>query len=451
MIQALVNIFKIEELRKKIFITLSLLIVYRVGCYIPTPGIDTLALSQYFSRLEKEGGQTLLGIMNLFTGGALTRLSIFALGIMPYISSSIIMQLLTAVVPALEKIAKEGKAGYEKINQYTRYLTLFLCVVQGLFLALWLSNDASFRGIRIVPDKGFLFIFTTILTLTAGTVFIMWLGEQIQERGIGNGMSLIITTGIISRIPISIQQLWLLYSPFDASKRQISTFTIVILLALWFIVIMGVILFAQGQRRIPIQHGKRIVGNRVSMGQTTYLPIRVDMAGVIAIIFAQSVIVAPATLATFLPAKIGFVRFLQSMMQERGIAYNLVYVALIMFFMYFYTAMTFNPVEISNHLKKSGGFIPGIRPGTPTSGYLDFVATRIVFVGAVYICAIAILPSVIMHFFRVPSYDIASFFGGTTLLILVGVVLDTMKQLEGQLFIRHYEGFIKGGSLRGRK
>ncbi|MDD5583566.1 MAG: preprotein translocase subunit SecY [Candidatus Omnitrophica bacterium] len=450
MFQALINVFKIEELRKKILITLSLLIVYRVGCYVPTPGIDTFALSQYFARIEKSG-QTLLGIMNLFTGGALTRLSIFALGIMPYISSSIIMQLLTAVVPALEKIAKEGKAGYEKINQYTRYLTLFLCIIQGLFLALWLSNDNSFQGIRIVPDKGLLFIVTTILTLTAGTVFIMWLGEQIQERGIGNGMSLIITTGIVSRIPISLQQLWLLYSPFDASKRQIQTFTVITLIILWFLVIMGVVLFSQGQRRIPIQHGKRVVGNRVSMAQTTYLPIRVDMAGVIAIIFAQSVIVAPATMAALLPAKIGFVRFLQSMLQERGLAYNLLYIGLIMFFMYFYTAMTFNPLEISNHLKKSGGFIPGIRPGTPTASYLDFVATRIVFVGAVYVCGIAILPNAIMHIFKVPSYDIASFFGGTTLLILVGVVLDTMKQLEGQLFIRHYEGFIKGGSLRGRK
>ncbi|MFH1875475.1 MAG: preprotein translocase subunit SecY [Candidatus Omnitrophota bacterium] len=451
MFGALANIFRVEELRKKVFVSLALLVVYRIGCYIPTPGIDTSALSKFFEMYAKAGTQTLLGIMNLFTGGALTRLSIFALGIMPYISSSIIMQLLTAVVPALEKLAKEGKAGYEKINQYTRWMTLVLCVVQGFFLAVWLANDGNFKGIRVVPDKGFLFFLTTILTLTAGTVFIMWLGEQIQERGIGNGMSLIIATGIISRVPISLQQMWLLYSPFDATKRQMSTFTVIALGVLFIVVVMAVILFTQGQRRIPVHHGKRIVGRRVAMGQSTYLPIRVDMSGVIAIIFAQSVILFPATIATFLPAKLPFIRVLQTMMAERGVAYNALYIILIIFFMYFYTAMVFNPQEISNHLKKSGGFIPGIRPGTPTMEYLDFVATRIVFVGAMYISVLAILPNMIMHLFRVPSYDVASFFGGTTILILVGVVLDTMKQLEGQLFIRHYEGFIKGGSLRGRK
>ncbi|MFH1317913.1 MAG: preprotein translocase subunit SecY, partial [Candidatus Omnitrophota bacterium] len=418
---------------------------------IPTPGIDTFALSVFFDNLAKTQGQTLLGIMNLFTGGALTRLSIFALGIMPYISASIIMQLLTAVVPTLEKIAKEGKAGYEKINQYTRYLTFFLCGVQGLFLAKWLENPANFQGTIIVPIPGILFKFITVITLTCGTIFIMWLGEQIQERGIGNGISLIITASILSRIPVSIGQIWRVWSPLDPSKSEISTPTVIILIGLWFLVIMAVVLFTQAQRRIPVQYGRRVVGRKVYGGQSTYLPIKIDMAGVIAIIFAQSVILFPATIATFFPGKIGIVNFLQNIFRERGLGYNVMFVGLIVFFMYFYTALVFNSIEIANNLKKYGGFIPGIRPGKPTSNYLDFVATRVVFVGALYISGIAILPNIIMYMFKVPSYGFASLFGGTTLLIMVGVVLDTMKQIEGQLMIRHYDGFIKGGSLKGRK
>jgi preprotein translocase subunit SecY len=451
MLEAVGNIFKVEELRKKIFITLSLLIVYRVGCFVPTPGVDTFALSQFFERLSKTQGETLLGIINLFTGGALTRLSIFALGIMPYISSSIIMQLLTAVVPALEKIAKEGKAGYEKINQYTRYLTFFLCGVQGLFLAKWLENPDNFQGIVVVANPGLLFKVITVLTLTCGTVFIMWLGEQIQERGIGNGISLIITTSILSRIPVSLIQIWRVWSPMDPTKSEISTPKVVILFAFWFLIVMAVVLFTQAQRRIPVQYGKRVIGRKVYGGQSTYLPIKVDMSGVIAIIFAQSVILFPATIATFFPRKIGIINVLQTIFQNRGLWYNMIFVTLIIFFMYFYTALVFNAIEISNNLKRYGGFIPGIRPGRPTANYLDFVATRIVFVGALYISCIAILPNVIMYMFRVPSYGFASLFGGTTLLIMVGVVLDTMKQIEGQLMIRHYEGFIKGGSLKGRK
>ncbi|UCD16070.1 MAG: preprotein translocase subunit SecY [Candidatus Omnitrophota bacterium] len=451
MLESVANIFKVEELKRKILITLSLLIVYRAGCFIPTPGIDTFALSVFFENLSKTQGQTLLGIMNLFTGGALTRLSIFALGIMPYISASIIMQLLTAVVPALEKIAKEGKAGYEKINQYTRYLTFFLCGIQGLFLAKWLENPANFQGTVIVPNPGILFKFITVITLTCGTVFIMWLGEQIQERGIGNGISLIITTSIISRIPVALGQIWQVWSPLEPSKSEISTPTVIILTGLWFLVIMAVVLFTQAQRRIPVQYGRRVVGRKVYGGQSTYLPIKIDMAGVIAIIFAQSVILFPATIATFFPGKIGIASFLQNLFRERGLGYNLIFVGLIVFFMYFYTALVFNSIEIANNLKRYGGFIPGIRPGKPTAGYLDFVATRIVFVGALYISCIAVLPNIVMFIFRVPSYGFASLFGGTTLLIMVGVILDTMKQIEGQLMIRHYEGFIKGGSLKGRK
>ena len=451
MFEAVTNIFKVQELKKKIFITLSLLIVYRAGCFIPTAGVDTFALTQFFDDMAKTTGQGLLGMVNLFTGGALTRLSIFALGIMPYISASIIMQLLTAVVPALEKIAKEGKAGYEKINQYTRYLTFVLCGVQGLFLSIWLANPNNFKGNVIVPEPGLAFNLITILTLTCGTVFIMWLGEQIQERGIGNGISIIITASIISRIPSSAIQLVKLYSPLDPSKRQISTPVVITLVVLFFLMVAAVVLFTQAQRRIPIQYGRRVVGRRVYGGQMQYLPIKVDMSGVIAIIFASSVISFPATIAMFLPKVGRFTAFLQAIAQQRGLWYNLIFVALIMFFMYFYTAMVFNPLEMSNTLKKNGGFIPGIRPGTPTAKYLDFVATRIVFIGALYIGFIAIFPNFIMYAFRVPSYGLASLFGGTTLLIMVGVILDTMRQIEGQLLIRHYDGFIKGGTLRGRK
>lgn len=448
--QKIQSIFKIPELRKKITITFLLLIAYRAGCYIPTPGVDTVALYQFFDKLARTQGQTLIGMMNLFTGGALTRLSIFALGIMPYISASIIMQLLTAVIPSLERIAHEGKAGYEKINQYTRYFTFFLCLVQGLFIALWLENKANFQGTIIVPNPGLLFKFTTILTLTTGTIFIMWLGEQIQERGIGNGISLIITASILSRIPSSLSQLWRLYSPFDPAARQISTPTLIFLFVLWIGVVMAVVLFTQAQRRVPIQYGRRIVGRRVYGGQSTYLPIRVDMAGVIAIIFAQSVLLFPATIATFLPQTSKLASLLKNIFQAQGLWYNLGYVLMIIFFMYFYTAIVFNPLEVSNNLKRQGGFIPGVRPGRPTAEYIDFILTRIVFIGSIYVAFIAIFPRICMNAFRVPSYAIASFFGGTTLLIMVGVVLDTMKQIEGQLLIRHYDGLIKG-SLRGRR
>jgi len=445
------HIFKIEELRRKIFITLALLIVYRAGCHIPTAGIDTAALANYFDKLMKGQGIGILGMMNLFTGGALTRFSIFALGIMPYISASIIMQLLTAVVPALERLAKEGRAGYEKINQYTRYFTFILCGVQGMILSFWLSNPAHFDGTVMVLNPGPMFTIITILTLTAGTIFIMWLGEQIQERGIGNGISIIIMTSIISRIPSSLRQLWILWSPFNVAKRLIATPIVIMLIVIFFLMIMAVVLFSQAQRRIPIQYGRRIVGRRVYGGQSTYLPIKVDMAGVIAIIFASSVISFPVTIGAVMRGDNWFSNFFREFSRQTNPWYNLILVALIMFFMYFYTAMVFNPLEISNNLKKYGGFVPGIRPGRPTANYLDFVASRIVFVGALYIGFIAIFPNIIMGVFRINAPGLTALFGGTTLLIMVGVILDTMRQIEGQLLIRHYDGFIKGSTLKGRK
>ena len=448
MLSALVNSFKIPDLKKRLIVTGALLAIYRVGCYIPTPGIDGNALAEFFNRIARTQGGTLFGIINMFSGGAMERLTIFALGIMPYISSSIILQLLTAVVPALEKIAKEGKAGYEKINQYTRYGTIVLSIVQSFFIALWLENPARFEGLRIVMYPGWGFRILTVLTLSTGTIFIMWLGEQIQERGIGNGISLIITAGIISRIPAALHQLYVLVSPFAASRRQIQPFTLLIMAAFFAIVVFAVIMITQGQRKIPVQYARRIVGRKIYGGQNTYIPLKVDTSGVIAIIFAQSIILFPATLASFIPNP-GFQRLAQGLVRGQ-VLYTGVYALLIVFFCYFYTAIVFNPLDLSENMKKYGGFIPGIRPGQPTAEFLDYVMTRITLAGASFIAVIAIFPDFIMATLKIP-YLVASFFGGTGLLIIVGVMLDTLKQIESHLLTHHYEGFIKSGHIRGRR
>ena len=353
----LVNSFKIPDLKKRLIITGILIIIYRIGCYIPTPGIDGAALAEFFARVARTQGGTLFGIMNMFSGGAMEKLTIFALGIMPYISSSIIMQLLTAVIPALEKISKEGKSGYEKINQLTRYGTVGLAIIQSFFISLWLENPARFEGLKIVLSPGWGFRIVTVLTLTTGTIFIMWLGEQIQERGIGNGISLIITAGIISRIPAAIHQLFILVSPFAPSRRQIQPFTLVIMTIFLIAVVFSVILITQGVRKIPVQYARRIVGRKIYGGQSTYIPLKVDTAGVIAIIFAQSIILFPATLASFIPNP-GFQRLAQGLMRGQ-LPYTLTYAFLIIFFCYFYTAIVFNPVDLSENMKKYGGFIPG--------------------------------------------------------------------------------------------
>jgi len=448
MFNALVNAFKIPDLKKRLIITGALLAIYRVGCYIPTPGIDGAALAEFFTRIAKTQGGTIFGIINMFSGGAMERLTIFALGIMPYISSSIIMQLLTAVIPALEKIAKEGKAGYEKINQFTRYGTVALSIVQSFFIALWLENPARFEGLRIVMQPGWGFRILTVLTLTTGTIFIMWLGEQIQERGIGNGISLVITAGIISRIPAAFHQLFVLISPFKPSLRQIQPFTLLIMAALLVIVVFSVIMITQGQRKIPVQYARRVVGRKIYGGQSTYIPLKVDTSGVIAIIFAQSIILFPATLASFIPNP-AFQRLAENLLRGQ-LLYTAVYALLIIFFCYFYTAIVFNPLDLSENMKKYGGFIPGIRPGQPTAEYLDFVMTRITLAGASFIAIIAIFPDFLMATLKVP-YLVASFFGGTGILIIVGVMLDTLKQIESHLLTHHYEGFIKGSHIKGRR
>lgn len=450
MFSALANAFKIPDLKKRILITLALLGVYRIGCYVPTPGIDGEALGNFFKQLtESQGGAgTLFGIINMFSGGAMEQMTIFALGIMPYISSSIIMQLLTAVVPALEKLSKEGRAGYEKINQYTRYGTIVLAVIQSFVISTWLSNKNNFGGISIVKDPGWGFTILTVLTLTTGTIFIMWLGEQIQERGIGNGISLVITASIISRVGPALSQLWVLLSPFAASRRQIQPFTLVIMLVLLVAVVWAVILITQGQRKIPVQYARRVVGNKILGGQSTYIPLKVDTAGVIAIIFAQSIISFPATLATFIRNPV-LKRWAESLVPGH-LFYTIIYALMIIFFCYFYTAVVFNPNELSEHMKKSGGFIPGIRPGNSTAEFLDYVLTRITLAGAVFVAFIAVFPHLIMAWLKIP-YLVASFFGGTGILIIVGVMLDTIKQIESHLLMHHYEGFIKGGKIKGRR
>ena len=447
MIEAFGNILKIPDLRKKIAVTLGLIAVYRIGTYIPTPGIDGAKLAQFFANLAQGQGGALFGIMNMFSGGAISRLTIFALGIMPYISSSIILQLLTAVIPALEKLAKEGEAGHKKIVQYTRYGTILLAVIQSFFIALWLENPARFQGLQIVQFPGWPFRILTVITLTSGTAFIMWLGEQIQEYGIGNGMSLIITAGIVSRIPTALYQVYALFSPFAPEKAQLDPFTLILLVVMLVAVVIAVIVVTQGQRKIPVQYAKRVVGRKIYGGQSTFLPLRVNQAGVIPIIFAQSIILFPATIAGFVQNPM-FQKFAQSLTKGEWV-YNTIYSLLIIFFAYFYTAITFNPIDISDNMKKYGGFVPGIRPGKQTAEHLDFIMTRITFPGAIFLAVIAVFPSIISGWLKVP-YLVASFFGGTGLLIIVGVMLDTMKQIESHLLMRHYEGFMKRGRLKAR-
>ena len=448
MIKALVNAFRIPDLRRKLFITLALLSVYRIGAYIPTPGVNGAALVQFFENVSRSQGGTLFGIMNMFSGGALTRLTIFALGIMPYISASIILQLLITVVPHLEKLSKEGEAGRKKIIQYTRYGTVVLAIIQSFFISLWLENPARFQGLQIVDNPGWAFRILTVITLTTGTAFIMWLGEQIQERGIGNGISLIITAGIISRLPTALHQVFVLVSPFAPENRQLAIPRVLIMAAIGVVVVVAVILITQGQRKIPVQYAKRIVGRKVYGGQSTYIPLRVNQAGVIPIIFAQSIILFPATIAGLI-ANPGLQKIAQSLVRGQ-LLYTIVYSLLIVFFAYFYTAITFNPADVADNMKKYGGFVPGVRPGRRTAEYFDFIMTRITLPGAIFLAFIAVFPDMLGAWLKVP-YLIASFFGGTALLIMVGVMLDTMRQIESQLLMRHYEGFMKKGRIKGRR
>jgi len=447
-LRALANSFRIAELRHRILLTLALIAVYRLGCYLPTPGIDSQALAEFFDRMARTQGGTLFAVMDLFSGAALSQCTIFALGIMPAISASIIMQLLTVVLPQLEHLAKEGgEAGRRQLNQYARYLTVGLGVLQSFFISVWLENPAHFDGVAIVQQPGWGFRLTTVVTLASGTAFIMWLGEQITQFGIGNGMSILITSGIISRAPTAAHQLWLLVSPMSAARRQVQPATLVLMAVMMAAVIIAVIAITQGQRRIPVQTARRIVGRKIYEGQTTYLPIRVNHAGVMPIIFAQSILLFPATVAGFFPHRA--LQAVSSWLLQGQWMYSVLYAGLIVFFAYFYTAISFNPIEVADNMRKYGGFVPGIRPGRPTAEFFDHILTRITLPGALFLSVIAVLPDVIGRWLQIP-YSVASFFGGTGLLIIVGVMLDTMRQVESFLLMRHYEGFMRHGRLRGR-
>ncbi|HWO56745.1 MAG TPA: preprotein translocase subunit SecY [bacterium] len=435
MLNAFQNIFKIEELRRRVLFTLGLLVVYRVGGHIPTPGIDTRALGAFFAG----AGNTLFGLYDMFVGGAFYKATIFALGIMPYISASIIIQLLGTVVPFFQRLQKEGEEGRRKITQYTRYGTVLLAALQALGTAVFLESISAGQGAPVVPNPGWGFKFLTMVTFTSGTIFIMWLGEQITERGIGNGISLIIFTGIIATFPQAI---------FDEVRELMAgrrgLFTELFMVALMLAVVAAVVLVTRAQRRIPVQYPKRVVGRKVYGGQTTHIPLSVNTAGVIPIIFAQSIMFAPQTLVSFFP-NVQWLQDLGAYFNPGAWVYSIIYGIIIIFFAFFYTAIVFNPVDLAENMKKYGGYIPGIRPGKRTSDYIDRVLTRITLPGAIFFAIVAILPYVLIRQFNVQHY-----FGGTGLLIVVGVALDTLQQIESHLIMRHYEGFMKRGRIRGR-
>ncbi|BDG06752.1 preprotein translocase subunit SecY [Anaeromyxobacter oryzae] len=432
----LFNIFRVAELRKRLLFSLGMLAVYRLGIFVTTPGVDRRAMQEVVA----QGG--LFNLLNFFSGGAFEQLSIFALGIMPYVSASIILQLLTVVVPKLEALQKEGEMGRRKITQYTRYLTIVLAGIQGYGIATFLEAQRTSAGVMVVADPGWGFRLLTMISLAAGTAFIMWMGEQITERGIGNGISLIIFAGIVARAPAAVVTTW---KQMQASgSSSLSGVGLLVLGALMVVVVGAIVFVERGQRRIPIQYAKRMVGRKLYGGQSTHLPLKVNTSGVIPPIFASSLLLFPATLAGWFP----MLSTLSNEVRPGSWIYNTLYVVLIIFFAYFYTAVTFNPVDVADNLKKYGGYIPGIRPGKKTADYIDFVLSRITFGGAIYLAAICVLPTVITDKFGVSFY-----FGGTSLLIVVGVALDTVQQIEGHLITRHYEGFTgpRGPRIRGRR
>jgi preprotein translocase subunit SecY len=459
MMESLRNIFAIPDLRKRVIFTFLLLAVYRLGSFIPVPGINPEALDEF----TRQAQGTILGFLNLFSGGALGRMTVFALGIMPYISASIILQLLTVVWPYLEKLSKEGELGRKKITQWTRYGTIILSIIQGSGIAVFLEKTTAPGGAPLVPHPGWGFRFLTVLTLVTGTAFVMWLGEQITERGVGNGISLIIFAGIVVGLPSAI-----LNTLEDIRTGAMSIFTAVLFLVFAFAVVAAIVLMERAQRRIPVQYAKRVVGRRIMGGQSTYLPLRLNTGGVIPVIFAASILSFPQTLAQLIEHP--WVAKASQALAYGEPLYNLLYVVSIIFFCYFYTSIIFNPQDTADNLRKYGGFIPGVRAGQPTADFIDRVLTRLTFVGAIYLALVAILPEILIVGFKVapipvigPFLDsllprwfteglgVKFYFGGTSLLIVVGVAMDTVAQIEAQLVMRHYEGFVRGRRLRGRR
>jgi preprotein translocase subunit SecY len=457
---SLKNIFAVSELRNRVLFTLALLGVFRIGGRIVTPGVDIRALDEFAQQLGKN---SMFGLYDMFTGGNLAKVTIFALGIMPYISSSIILQLLTVVWPYLEKLSKEGELGRRKITQYTRYGTIALCIVQSLGIAFFLERNTTPSGFHLVTSPGWGFRLMTILTLSTGTAFVMWLGEQITERGIGNGMSLIIFAGIVVNFPRAVMT-----TMEQMRTGQIGLIRIIVLMALMAVVIAAIIFVERGHRRVTVQYAKRVVGRRMYGGSSTHIPLKVNTGGVIPVIFASSILAFPATIASAFKTP-----WVDSIVQQLNVGmplHNLLYVAGIIFFAYFYTAIIFNPDDVAENMRKYGGFIPGIRPGKRTAEYIDTILARITLAGAIYLSIIAILPQWLMSGFRVapipfigdwldsvlPRFitegmNITFFFGGTSLLIVVGVAMDTVQQVESQLIMRHYDGFMKKTRLRGRR
>jgi preprotein translocase subunit SecY len=457
------NIFSIPDLRKRVLFMLGLLAVYRVGSHIPTPGINHDALELLF---QTQAG-TIFGFLDIFSGGALRRFSIFALGIMPYITASIILQLATVVVPYLEKLSKEGELGRKKITQYTRYLTVALTLFQGFMTAIALERSGGGTGSQLVLNPGWGFRLMVMITLTTGTAFIMWIGEQITERGIGNGISLIIFAGIVVGLPTAIGQI---YNRLQA--REWSIFTVAILIIVMVVVVAAVVFVERGQRKIPVQYAKRVVGRRVYGGQATHLPLRVNSGGVIPVIFAASIVSIPGTLAAVVQSK--FMTSLSTQLAQGMPLYNLLYIAGIIFFCFFYVSIIFNPMEVADNIRKYGGYIPGIRPGHKTAEFIDRILSRLTAAGALYLVLVCLLPEFLITGFKVqplpfigPKLDdflnsaglswittglgVTFYFGGTSLLIVVGVAMDTIQQIESQLIMRHYDGFLKKGRIRGRR
>jgi preprotein translocase subunit SecY len=430
------NIFKIQELRTRLLFTAVILIVVRIGSHVTLPGVDAVLLAEVE---RNQAANTLFGLFDLFVGGAFSNAAIFALGIMPYISSSIILQLLGAVVPYFQKLSKEGEEGRRKLTQLTRYGTVVISALQAWGVSVRLTSLTA-EGIPIVPleVQGLGFTLSTVIFLTAGTIFMMWLGEQITERGIGNGISLIIFIGIIARFPHSI------LDQFVLSQNLIISLIIV---GVMVAIVAAVVLVTQGTRRIPVQYAKRVVGRKVYGGVTQYIPMRVNTAGVMPIIFAQSIMFVPSTILTFFPES-EFMQGLAGYFDYTSATYSVIYGLMIVFFTYFYTAIAFNPKDVSENMQKQGGFIPGIRPGKHTADFIDNILTRITLPGSVFLAIIAILPAVMVRFGVTGSF--AQFFGGTSLLIMVGVALDTLQQVESHLLMRHYDGFMKSGKLKGR-
>src|SRR5215471_799788 len=460
MISAFTNIFKIPELRQRIIFTLMMLIIVRAGAAITIPGVNAHVLNDWFkSQTNNATAGGIAALANIFAGGALEHCAVFSLGIMPYISASIMMQLLTAVIPRLNKMAREETGGRQKIMQYTRYVTLGLCLFQGYLLAVSMQNPSSnpfLQGIDAItarlgplvenPGLGFQFIAT--LTLSAGTMFIMWIGDQITDRGIGNGTSLIITVGIVASLPGALVQVWNTFVPSSGAPSRVSPMVLVVMIAFLVLVVASVIALTQAQRKVSIQYAKRVVGRKVYGGQTQYLPLKVNSVGVMPLIFAQAILLFPSTILSMAFRNAEWAVILSNALAV-GVWHYVLTAALIFFFSYFWVAIQFQPTQIADDLKKYNGYIPGYRPGKPTAEFLEFTLTRLTFAGALFLTVIAVIPETMITWLGVPRMT-ARFFGGTSLLIIVGVLLDTMRQVETHLIQRHYDGFLRKGRIRGR-